>query len=488
MIELSFPTIELGKYIKEIKCKVKNTDLKQDDLIVYGVTNAEGVTITNNKASEDLGDYTVLSGNQFVYNPYRINVGSIGLSSSDTIGVVSPAYVVFETTKDINSEFLLHYLKSSLGINLIKWYGDRGGVRSALRFADLKKIDFPDISIEQQLDILDKVKKIDSGLCKLDDNLSLDNLSSLRQSILQQAVEGKLCQQDPTDEPASMLLEKIKAEKEKLIVENKIKKQKELPHITDEEKPFDLPQGWTWCRLSNITNLITSGSRDWAKYYSKDGAKFIRMGNLSRNSFDLKMENIQYVLPPQNGEGSRTRLEQGDMLLSITGEVGLLGLVPVEFGEAYINQHTALLRFSKMLETKYYAFGLLSPLCQKQFNATQRGIKNSFRLSDIEYIIFPLPPLAEQQRIAKKVDKLMALCDELELEVINARKYVSQLMEAVLQEAFSSPKGKHHNNVIEFAPKRQEEEVLLTAARGGMKEDTWSRLRARAIEIADEEI
>lgn len=159
MKKLSFPTVKLGNFICEVKEKVKNSGISQDDFTVYGVTNTDGITVTNNKASDDLGNYTVLRENQFAYNPYRVNVGSIGLSLPGTFGAVSPAYVVFETNGQISNEFLLYYLKSSLGINLIKWYGDRGGVRSALRFSDLKKIDFPDITLEQQNKLLIKISR-----------------------------------------------------------------------------------------------------------------------------------------------------------------------------------------------------------------------------------------------------------------------------------------------------------------------------------------
>ena len=162
MKTLSFPTIKLGEHIKQIRLKVKDAKLNQDDLTVYGVTNTEGVSITNNKASDDLGNYIVLNEHQFAYNPYRINVGSIGLTPKGTFGIVSPAYVVFETDEQIDCEFLLYYLKSSIGINLIKWYGDRGGVRAALRYSDLEKIDFPNISLENQLSIMSKIKKIES--------------------------------------------------------------------------------------------------------------------------------------------------------------------------------------------------------------------------------------------------------------------------------------------------------------------------------------
>lgn len=250
------------------------------------------------------------------------------------------------------------------------------------------------------------------------------NIKKLREAILQLAVQGKLTHhwrslrqaQGPPIESAAILLEKIKAEKEQLIKAGKIKKEKPLPPISEEEIPYDLPEGWVWCRLGALTEIITSGSRDWAKFYSSSGSKFITMGNLSRGSFDLRLEKMRYVKVPQKGEGTRTKLETWDFLISITGDVGNMGLIPENFGEAYINQHTALVRYIATLRGYFMGYYFLSPLAKEQFMEPQRGIKNSFRLTDIQYMLVPLPPLDEQKAIVEKVNGLMALCDQLEQE------------------------------------------------------------------------
>lgn len=270
----------------------------------------------------------------------------------------------------------------------------------------------------------------------LTDNLPLlagapNGVKKLRELILELAVRGKLVPQDPNDEPASKLLKHIAEQRMCLARQGKAKKTL-LGHISEAEAPFDIPKSWQWARLGDLSELITSGSRDWAQHYSDEGAIFVRMGNLSRRSYELRLSNIQRVSPPTGGEGSRTKLETGDLLLSITGEVGLLGLIPENFGDAYINQHVCMIRFFCSLRNRFLPEALRSPLAYKQYEAPQRGIKNSFRLSDVSEMLVPLPPLSEQHRIVAKVDELMALCDRLEARQANAESAHAQLVQGLL--------------------------------------------------------
>jgi type I restriction enzyme S subunit len=264
------------------------------------------------------------------------------------------------------------------------------------------------------------------------------SIDQLKQTILQLAVMGKLVPQNPNDEPASVLLEKIAEEKMQLIADKKIKKQKPLAEISDEEKPFELPHNWKWCRVWDVAKIITSGSRDWAKHYSDKGAIFVTMGNLSRGNYRLRLDTLRYVNPPAGGEGSRTKLEESDLLLSITGDVGNLGLIPKGFGDAYINQHTCLLRFMPDCQNRYFPELMRSPLAKFQFDAPQRGIKNSFRLGDVGEMLVPIPPLAEQHRIVAKVDELMTLCDQLKTRLADAQITQLHLADAVVENALSN--------------------------------------------------
>ena len=263
------------------------------------------------------------------------------------------------------------------------------------------------------------------------------SIEQLKQTILQLAVMGRLVPQDASDEPASVLLERIATEKARLVKEKKIKRQKPLPAITDEEKPFELPEGWEWCRVWDIAELITSGSRGWAQHYSEEGAIFVTMGNLSRGSYYLRMNTVRYVTPPENSEGARTKLIANDLLISITGDVGNLGLIPEGFGDAYINQHTCLLRFMPECQNLFFPEVMRSPLARYQFDAPQRGIKNSFRLGDVGEMIIPIPPFTEQKRIVAKIKELMSLCNTLKSQIHQTQTTQQQLSSALVEQALA---------------------------------------------------
>ena len=203
-------------------------------------------------------------------------------------------------------------------------------------------------------------------------------IDALQQLFLQCAVMGKLVPQDSHDEPTSSFLA--------------VNCSKKTKPIDDAEKPFEIPLSWTWLRLSQITELITSGSRGWARYLATDGAKFISMTNLSRGSYALRLTNMRYVKPPTTQESVRSKVQAKDVLISITGDIGHLGRVPEDFGTAYINQHIALVRFIPQCRNRYFPEVLRSSMAVLQLNAPQRGIKNSVRLSDLRNMLIPLPP------------------------------------------------------------------------------------------------
>jgi len=326
-----------------------------------------------------------------------------------------------------------------------------------------------------------------------------DAIARLRRFMLDLAVRGKLVPQDPHDEPASELLKRIAKEKASLVSSGAIRRERLLPPVSRAEMRWPLPNGWAWARLGALSKLVTSGSRDWAQRYASEGAIFVRMGNLSKNHYGLRLDHIQHVSPPADGEGTRTRLEAGDILISITGDVGMLGLVPEGFGEAYINQHTAVVRPMSAASGRFLPELFRSPFAQDQFNEPQRGIKNSFRLTDITGFVVPVPPLAEQHRIIASVDESMALCDRLEMARTEREARRDRLVSASLArlntpdadpDAFTT----HARFTLDNLPalttrpdqiKQLRQTILNLAVHGGFSvADTWQKTPVKLGSVA----
>lgn len=125
--------------------------------------------------------------------------------------------------------------------------------------------------------------------------------------------------------------------------------------------------------IREMSSIVTSGSRGWAKYYCDNGAKFIRIGNLTRNKIYIDLDDIQHVQLPDKAEGTRTKLAPNDVLVSITADLGNIGLVPNGIGEAYVNQHIAMIRFNNQMQSEFYAWYLRSEYGQQDLLRNKRG-------------------------------------------------------------------------------------------------------------------
>lgn len=349
------------------------------------------------------------------------------------------------------------------------------------------------VDIERQnqlLHKLDKMKSISDGLLQTIQQQQ-KYAEMLRQSILQQAVEGKLCEQDPNDEPASVLLKKIKAEKERLIAEKKIKKQKPLPPISAEEKPFALPNGWTWCRLGELLTDLKYGTSVPCSY-EVSGIPVLRIPNINTKSNCIDLNDLKFASLSAK-ETADLSLKNDDILLvRSNGSAALVGRFALVEGDyealcyaGYLIRIRTLYVNNKYLKiisnSRYFRQLIEVPI------RTTTGVKN-INASEVSRLLIALPPLQEQERIVAKFELLNTLCNKLEETVSKAYKYSSQLMEVVLQEAFSVQEAAKSAQIIEFHPDQKTSDTeLLAAARGKIREETWEHLCKRAMEIAGEE-
>lgn len=262
-----------------------------------------------------------------------------------------------------------------------------------------------------------------------------DQIKSLRQTILNLAVLGKLVEQDPADEPASTLVEELSLERVRLMKAGKIPKKPE-PSRDPKRGTADLPSNWKWIAFGGICNLVTSGSRGWGQYYSESGPFFVRAQNIRFG--ELALDQLAHVQPPTKSEGSRTQVFVGDLLLVITGAgVTTPAVLEKDLGEAYVSQHVGLVRLTDTSLSPWVLLCLMAQeggrgeLVDRAYGAGRPGLN----LENIRALSVPIPPLAEQHRIVAKVDTLMALCDRLEAALTTADTTRTRLLEALLHDA-----------------------------------------------------
>lgn len=196
-----------------------------------------------------------------------------------------------------------------------------------------------------------------------------------------------------------------------------------------------VPENWQLTKIGFISETVTSGSRDWAQYYSDKGKKFVRMTNLKRDSIHLNLDDLKYVdVKSLSSDGKRTSLKQGDILISITAELGKIGLVPKDFGEAYINQHLALVRLKeKIVNTVFVAYVLASKHMNHVINRlNDSGAKAGLNLPTIKSVPILLPPIDEQKKIAEILSTWDRAIETTEKLIENSKAQKKALIQQLL--------------------------------------------------------
>ena len=189
--------------------------------------------------------------------------------------------------------------------------------------------------------------------------------------------------------------------------------------------------------IREMSSIVTSGSRGWAQYYSDHGAKFVRIGNLTRDRIFIDLSDIQYVDLPDGAEGKRTQLQPNDVLVSITADLGSIGLVPADIGEAYVNQHIAMIRFLNPAQGELMAWYLRSDYGQKDLLKNKRGGgKLGLGLDDIRDSRVPVITDEEAERILATIEARMSVCDSIEKTVDTALQQAEAMRQSILKKAF----------------------------------------------------
>lgn len=184
--------------------------------------------------------------------------------------------------------------------------------------------------------------------------------------------------------------------------------QTEAPHLYKPSQLGWIPKEWDIATLEAVSSTVTSGSRDWARFYAESGALFVRIGNLTREHINFRFDSTIYARPPRNADGQRTRLKPGDILISITADLGIVGVVPDGMGEAYINQHIALVRPNLgAVNPRFVGHYLASPVAQAYISKlNDAGAKAGLNLPTIRGLLTARPEHTEQNLIAERLDEI----------------------------------------------------------------------------------
>ena len=337
----------------------------------------------------------------------------------------------------ISTEYLLFFLESPYFVEEAIFKGTANQQRIISGYLENKLFPIPPQKEQQRIvDIINASFTVAETYSKAQEKLdSLNNslAASLRKSILQEAIQGKLVPQDPNDEPASVLLERIRDEKERLIKEGKIKRPKKSKATSDkphyENVPFEIPDGWCWTTIEDVCSKIGSGSTPKGSNYSKEGIPFFRSQNVQNDG--IVLSDIKYISDEVHQSMIGTEVVANDLLLNITGgSLGRCAVVPRDFDIGNVSQHVCILR-TVLVKPEYLHCFILSSFFSKSMKITGSG-REGLPKYNLEKMLLPLPPIQEQERIIIEAKQLQNNIDKIDTCNGNLVELISRTKSKIL--------------------------------------------------------
>ena len=374
-----------------------------------------------------VGDKIVFTKGDILYSklrPYLLKI----LVAPDS-GICTPEIVPFTVYGGISAEYIVNFLKSPYVDGLVN--GETYGIKMPRAGTDTMislLVPLPPLSeqhrivakIEELLPYIERYGKAEEHLTALNTTFP----EALKKSILQEAVQGKLVPQNPDDEPASVLLQRIRAEKQALVKAGKIKKDKhesvivtrdKIPYeIIDgkerciaDEVPFELPESWCWCRLGTITTVLGGKRIPAGRKLSLEKTDHIYIRVSDMKDSGVSMDNLQYVPDDIYPSISRYIINKEDIYITVAGTIGKVGKIPPELDGANLTENADRLVFS-IINQDWLIMCLQSSVVQSQIaDATTKVGQPKLAIARIQNLFIPLPPVDEQSRIVSKIEEIM---------------------------------------------------------------------------------
>lgn len=433
--------------ISDLLIRIKNSVVIEDKVQYKRVTikskNA-GIVLRDIKYGHDIGTKKqfIINKGQFLLSKIDARNGAFGIVGQELDGaIITGNFWTYEVNKErLNIEWFNIFVSSSKFISICDKASSGTTNR---RYLDESKflnyqINLP--SLNEQNIFVKKYKELSSKLDLINNKINIEKkyLKKLRNSILEDAVQGKLVEQDPNDEPAEVLLEKIKEDKQRLVKEKKIKKEKPLSDINEYEKTIKLSRGWSYCKLGQISFITKLAGFEYTKYIKlKDEGDIpvIRAQNVKM--INLNKTNLKYIDLQTSLSLERSALTRECLLMTFIGAgIGDVALFS-EKERYHLAPNVAKIEMYVEDMDKYIMYYLISPIGRLQvFKNLKATAQPSLSMQTIRDVNIILPPLEEQKRIVEKVDSLMALCDELEKKIEEQKEYSNKLMESIIKNSF----------------------------------------------------
>jgi len=433
--------VKIGDFLYRIKRPIVLNPNDEYKLVTIKMHH-KGVILRGLKKGFDIKSkmYEVKEGD-FILSGIDARNGAFGIVSSELDGaIVTNDFWYFSLNEEIIDKYFFLELTSTSWFDEICRLGSDGTTQRIRLQKDKffnQEINLPPLN-EQQAFISQFIQSKTINT-KIDKEIETQQalLKKLRQSILQEAIEGKLTaswrEQNPDVESASILLEKIKQEKEQFVKDKKIKKQKSLPPISEDEIPFEIPDSWEWCRLGELINLK---SGNVYKYKTVNtGIPYIKVGdmNLGENLYSVEESSTYFE---KDGIKETDVIPKNSIIFPKRGgAIATNKKKKVLTKKILIDSNTMAIIVPESLNFEYlYNWFVSIDLSTLGNESVVPQVNNK----DIEPLILPLPPLQEQKEIVKKLENLFKICDELETQINSSKTNSQTLMKAVLKEAFES--------------------------------------------------
>ena len=378
-----------------------------------------------------IGDKTCFEKGDILYSKLRPYLLKILIADAD--GICTPEIVPFKVYGKIDPEYIVAYLKSPYVDSTIN--AATYGIKMPRAGTDtMTALLVPVPPLSEQNRIVQKLKELEPFIQKYDTcEQSLRTLNSefpdqLKKSILQMAVQGKLVPQDPSDEPASVLLERIRAEKDRLIAEGKIKRDKNesiifrrdnshyeklgsVEQCIDDEIPFEIPPAWSWVRLRYISFKITDGTHKTPSYL-EEGVPFVSAKDVIDGL--LSFRKCRYISEDEHQKLSeRCNPEKGDLLITKSGTIGSVAVINDDFRFSLF-ESLALVKYDQHNIDKNYLRYSIQSAFEYLSKDNIRGVAvKHLPIDSITNILIPLPSFAEQQRIVQQIEAILPMVKSL---------------------------------------------------------------------------